>query len=139
MPVKTCGLSVNKKMGKEILGLMQIMKAQCSVLEPLLFILLHYLINLLMDNKELNQTGQKHKLIWAFEICICLVDSISEDSLMLSILGKNFSRRYFKIFFIFFFFFSENRLLNFMQILGVFFFPENKLCMRCQNVFSGKM
>ena len=43
---------------------------------------------------------------------------------MFNMLGKNFSRQHFEIFFI------ENRLWHFMQTVSV--------CMKCQNTFSWK-
>ena len=50
--------------------------------------------------------------------------------LTLSTLSKIFSRRHFEIFFLFF---PENSFRYFMQIVS-----KETICMKCQNLFSGK-
>ena len=53
----------------------------------------------------------------------------------LCILGKNFSRKHFKIFFSFF---LENRICHFMQIVSIGDNFMETICMKCQILFSRK-
>ena len=62
-----------------------------------------------------------------------LINSTINNSLTLSILGKNFSRQHFEIFC---FFFLENRILGFDNSCKLS--PEETICMNCHILFSGK-
>ena len=55
-----------------------------------------------VEYADLAQSLHLHSLIEAFAIRWCILYMVSDHNLMLSLLGKNFGRRHFEIFFLFY-------------------------------------
>ena len=76
---------------------------------------------------------RSHELFYYTGASLNVKGSSSEDLLTRCMLGRNFNRQHFEVFFLFF---LENRICHFMQIVSCFFL-ENRICHFMQIVSTG--